>query len=217
MAVLASQTRTGLDITDEAEVLSYRYDGVDPREVIIRVNLGDDAGPVVGGDNYRLRVYLGGVLVAPDTDVKVPDDKASAIMISRPIPIESGDELSVRVIGLAGDTSVNTVTSVRDATPAKVSDLTGSGPTLVDHNYGGTDNLAVMTADGVRIEAATLAAYRESDYLAGRRTQEFAVANSRTNVDGRWTEPMALSSGSYLILVYKQGVIRPRTVAVEVA
>jgi hypothetical protein len=209
---LARVVKQNISIADEVEVLHYVYTGTAPIEVMARVALGSPARPLAGGGLYRARIRLNSVPLSPDSDVAVPPSCHETIIVSRPVPLEGGDVVSIRVIGLAADTAVDTVASLRDVTPAKMADLQGSGPIQVDHDYGGPDNLAVETSTGVRVDNASIRCFRYADYASGRRSQEFVVATVSTDVNGRWTSPMMLDVGDYSLLVFKQGVIRPRVV-----
>lgn len=210
---LTRQTQTGLDLTVSggATVLTYTYGGGDPREVLARVDLT----PVQAG-SYQFHVFVNTSEVMPLSAVSVSAGVTKASFFSRIVPLESGDVVTIKAAGLSSDTSVAAVASLRDMTPIQLSALEGVGSVAVDHNYGGTDALAVMTVDGVRIADATIRAYRAADYTAGNRSDAFVVAQTTTNVDGRWVTPMLLDPSSYVLLVFRQGVIQARTVNVTV-
>jgi hypothetical protein len=202
---LARTAKTGISIADEKEVLSYTHDGK-VAEVIARVDLDD----IAGGSAYVLNFYIDGVVVSPSSVLEVADGRTRTIMISRQIPLEPGDEVSIRVTGVAGDTSVSVTTTLRDATPAKTSDLVGEGTVAVDHDYGGADNMTVMTSDGRRIDRAAVWVFRREDYDNGRRDQRYALSQIETDVNGRWKLPAMLDPGDYTAYVFKRGVIKPK-------
>ena len=209
---LARVTKPNLDISGEGELLTYTYSDTEPREIIAQVSLGDSTQGIAGAGSYVLRVYIDDVVVSPNSRIDVDTGVTKTIVASRPIPIDSGDVIKVTVTGLPADTAVNCITSLRDATPLRADELTGGGEALVDHDYGSADALTVMTPAGARVDNATILAYRQSDYDAGRRTPEYVVASTKTDVNGRWASPMMLDPGNYTLLVYKQGAIQSTTV-----
>lgn len=213
---LARESKFALDASTEVEVLAYTYSGTTTREVLCRVDLGDTDGPITGGGTYSLNIYIDDVRVAPSSDVTIPAGTTKAIFISRAILLEAGDQVSIRVTGQSGDAAVNSIASLRDATPVTKSEVQGSGSVVVDHDYGGTDALAVMTTEGARVDGVSIRAYREADYSAGNRGPSFVVAEILTNVDGRWIQPMMLESGSYILLLFKRGAIESKAVSLTV-
>lgn len=92
----------------------------------------------------------------------------------------------------------------------------GAGSVVVDHDYGGTDALAVKTAAGMGIDNAEIWAYLKSDYDAGNRSSSYIVARTRTNVYGRWATPMQLDPATYTLYIFKQGLYAPTTVEITV-
>jgi hypothetical protein len=208
---LARVVKLNFSLASEVEVLNYVYTGDEPIEVMARVMLGSATRPIAGGGLYKSRIYLNDVVLSPESDVVVQPGRTETILVSRAIPLERDDVVSIRAVGLSTDLAVDAITSLRDVTPAKITDFTGGGSVLVDHNYGGTDALTVMTLSNVRIDNATILAYRRDDYLAGQRTSEFVVGQTTTNVDGRWVSPIMLDVGEYTLLVYRQGVITAKS------
>jgi len=212
MAELARESKFNLDISSEFEVQSWVYGGVDPVEVISRVDLGIGTGLLAGaGGQYSLLFYINNVLITPSSIVDVPIGRVDTIMVSRPIPLEANDTVSIRVEGRAGDISVNTVATLRDATPAKAGDFIGDGTTEVDHDFGGVDELAYKNAAGIGIDNATLRVYRASDYAAGRTGTPYVVAASTTDVNGRWKQSLMLDPEDYVVFAWKQGAYGPDT------
>lgn len=215
---LKRETKTGLDISAEAEVLSYTYTGASPIEVIARIDLGSGANVLSGvGGLYLANMYLDTVGVTPLGEIVVPAGRTRTIIISKLVPLEPGDAVSIRVLGLPGDVSVNTISSLRDATPAKAEDILGSGAVMVDHNFGSTDALQAVTPGGVGVNDVDINAFLTSDYAANRRTSQYVAARTTTGPDGRWARAMMLDPGSYTLVYYKQGQYGPNTIAITVA
>lgn len=214
---LARSTKLNLNLTTEIEVLSYTYSGANPIEVFARVDLGLGTALLSGvGGSYLLNIYINGVPVEPASAVTVPAGKTQSIMTSRQIALNSGDAVSIRVMGLSGDTNVSTLASLRDATPIAVTDIEGAGARSVDHNYGGPDALAASSPAGARLSGVHVVAYLASDYAAGNQGPQFQRGSSITDINGRWQHPIMLDPGSYTLLFYLQGVYQPQTVSLTV-
>lgn len=214
---LARVTKLNANLVTGELLFSYTYSGDEAKEVMVRVDLGDVSKPIVGGGNYVVKPFINDVPVSPASTVPVQGGVTRTILHSRVIPLEPGDVLSLSVIGVPGDTSVNAVSTIRDATPLRAEELIGAGAVSVDHDYGGVDALTVMTRDGRRIDNASVLAFRVEDYAAGRRQAQYAVGQTVTDVNGRWASPLMLDPGSYTLFVYKQGVIQAKTTNLTVA
>jgi hypothetical protein len=93
----------------------------------------------------------------------------------------------------------------------------GSGSILVDHNYGGPDALAYVTAEGSGINDATILAYLTTDYDADNLGGEFIQGRSSTNAEGEWVNPMLLDPGDYTLVYSEQGLWGPNTVNITVS
>jgi hypothetical protein len=206
---LSRTTKLDLDISSEAEILAYTFTGQEPREVMIRADLGDNSAPIAGGSIYRLNAYINGVLITPSSDVNVPTGTTRTIVVSRPLPVSTDDLLSVRAIGGGADTSVNTVASLRDVSPVTINEVQGNGPIVVDHNYGGTDALRYTTSLGAGVDQAVILAYLTSDYDDNKRGNAFVVAKSFTTTDGRWGHPIQLDPADYTIIFTRPGLYGP--------
>lgn len=202
---LDRETHSAVDITSAFAILTFPYPGTATREVIARVDLGSLSHPLVGtGGIYQLQFLINNVPVIPDAGVVAQAGQTKIILASRPIPINPSDVLVITVVGLVGDTSVDTVVSLRDATPATISDIAGPGYTAVDHNFGGADNLAYQTAGGVGIANAEIDCYSADDWNVGNQSPAFIIATSRTGNDrGRWLMPMMLLPGDYVLRYFK--------------
>lgn len=213
---LKRQTETALDISAGGVVLTYDYIGTLPIEVVARVDLGLPGGEIAGAGAYTVAFRIDDMLVSPTNQLTIPAGQTDAILVTRPVPLLPDDTLTVTVTGRPGDTAVNTRTSLRDMTAVKQSDVTGVGAVAVDHNYGGADALTVVAAGGARVDNASVRAYRQADYAAGRRTPEYVVGQTYTAQDGRWSSPIMLDPGTYTLLIFKQGVIQSKAVSVTV-
>ncbi len=95
--------------------------------------------------------------------------------------------------------------------------LLGSGAILVNHNYGGTDNLRYVAPNGVGIDNATIQVFVKSDYDAGKRGRGYIIAESVTGTDGRWVRDVALDPGEYTVVFFKQGLYSPTVTNITVA
>lgn len=87
--------------------------------------------------------------------------------------------------------------------------IIGTGAILVDHNYGGEDALRYVTPSGVGIDNATIQCFTKVDYLAGKTSRGYVIAETTTNTEGRWIRPMALDPGEYVLIFFKQGTYAP--------
>lgn len=92
----------------------------------------------------------------------------------------------------------------------------GLGAILVDHNYGGPDNLRYTDPSGVPIDNARIYIYLKSDYDAGRTGIEYLKGCSETDVNGRWKRAVMLDPEIYSIVFFKQGEYGPDVVEVIV-
>lgn len=214
---LARITRVGLDISGDVELFAYSYADRPTKEVIARINLGDATGPIAGNALYVLTAYINGVPVSPSASVQVLSGMTQTVLISKPLPLETGDVLSLHVLGTRADVAVNAVISIRDVTPLRAAELTGSGSVLVDHNYGGPDTLAYKLANGTGVNDADIYVYLKADYDAGRTGADYVLARTKTNVTGRWTQPIMLDPETYTLICFKQGQVGPDRVDVVVA
>ena len=214
MAQLAKITKTAISIVAETELLGYSYSGTPPIEVYSRIDLGDNSNPIAGKGVYSARIYINNVLIVPTSDIVV-GSLLQCIFISKTILLYPGDVISIRIVGQAGDVSVDTICSLRDATPAKASDIYGPGARIVDHNYGGANALA-YTLSGVGITGACVYAFLASDYTAGNHSDAYIQARTTTTAGGAWLLPMMLNPGSYTLVFFKTGIAGPNVVNLTV-
>lgn len=217
MAELHREVKTGVDISSTIIVMTYTYTGNDSKIVLVRVEVGDAVKPIAGGQNYEISALIDDVPVTPVSTILVPVSQDRAIMQSRQVVLEKDDVLKVRIKGAPGDTDVNLVSFIMDATPATLTEITGNGEVLVNHDYGGDDVLSYKRSTGQGIGDATVQAFLASDYNAGRRTRNYIQAESTTDVNGRWSRAMMLDPAEYVLVYYKQGEYGPDTYELTVS
>ncbi len=122
--LLAQETKFALDITTEAEVLSYTYTGTAPRTVVARVDLTN----IVGNGNYQGKIYLNDHQILPDFVIAVPIVSIITLQ-TRHLIIAASDILRITITGLTNgssddsDTSVDTTTYLMDVTPVLPEDI----------------------------------------------------------------------------------------------
>lgn len=90
----------------------------------------------------------------------------------------------------------------------------GCGHYILDHNYGGADNLAYADAAGDPVEGAFVYAIKKSDFDAATPLlpdRDLAVARTTTVANGRWAISLKLAAGEYGILYEKPGEYGPNT------
>lgn len=214
MAILKSETHTGINISGQTVVLTYTHPLTkEPVTVLPRVDVGQPAGgPVQGGTNYVVQALIDGTQVSPPSSIPFQPGQTKGVLQGRHIALMSGDVLTVHIQGAAGDISVNVTASLFNSTPLQAEDIApivGGGAVVIDHNYGGTDRYRYTTAAGAGIDNGVVNIYLASDYNAGRRGPEFVKASSRTDVDGRWERPVNLDPGNYIVYFYKQQAFGP--------
>jgi hypothetical protein len=204
---LIRQPKTALDISTEQDLLEYEYTGDEPREVIVRAVIGSPTRPLSGaGGNYYLLMYIDDVKVVPDSETRIDAGRTRAIVSGRPIAIDTGETVRVAIIGLTGDVSVDVVTTLRDATPLREDAVFGTGGILVDHDYGGEDNLQLkVSGTCVTLQGALIQAYLRSDYAARRRGGAYVRGQTTTDVNGRWQNALMLQPEDYTLLISRSG------------
>lgn len=80
----------------------------------------------------------------------------------------------------------------------------GSGTVSIDHNYGGTDKYRI-TAHGKPLADVEIRAFVKSDYDAGRKANRYTVGQTTTLTNGRWSTPIRLDPGTYVLEFSKNG------------
>lgn len=93
----------------------------------------------------------------------------------------------------------------------------GSGAVQVDHNYGGADVLAYKTQAGIGIDGAVVRVFLKTDFDMGNTSINYMVAETSTDINGRWVMALMLSPAIYSIQFFKQGQYGPDTVNVTVS
>lgn len=119
---LDNEIKTGLDISSEAEVLNFPHTGAFPKNITARVILGSTTNGIVGAGSYTLTIYINGIRVSPVSVVEVTAVNRT-VFESRIFSILSGDTVSLRVTGLAGDILVDTDSTIIDYTPFTQAEL----------------------------------------------------------------------------------------------
>lgn len=94
--------------------------------------------------------------------------------------------------------------------------LTGDGSVQVDHNYGGPDALAYRTNSGLGIDNATVRVFLKTDFDAGNVTLRYRIAETTTDINGRWVNPLYLDPSVYTLVFFKQQAYGPDNVVVVV-
>lgn len=209
MAVLKREDHMSVSIADTLTVLSYtRPSDADPAVVVPRVDLTN----ITGGGIYTAHALIDGNQVTPKSAITFDAGQTKGVLQGREITVEPGDALTVTVKGQSGDTAVNVSAMLFDNTPLNsdaLEGITGSGSVMVDHNYGGTDNLRYETSLGVGIGDAMIRCYHLGDFRSNRRGREYIVAEIRTVTTGRWSTPMMLDPGQYVLVFYKRDAYGP--------
>lgn len=90
----------------------------------------------------------------------------------------------------------------------------GHGCIVVDHNYGGPDNLSVTTAEGQPVEGLVILAFTKANYEGygnnpATVSRRLAVASSSTMAAGRWAYAIRLDPGDYVLVLEKAGFFGP--------
>lgn len=204
---LDRETRTGLNLSETAELLQYLHTGDACREIVARAQLGSTERPLAGDGIYQLDVLLNGVLLIPSSRVQLPSGQGQAIAIGRPIIIEAGDTIRVMALGLPADVSVDTETVLLDVTPLRQAEFVGVGLVFVDHNYGMVDNLRITDPAGAGLGGATIFAYLAEDYDQGRRAGAARKGQATTDAAGRWRNGMYLDPAEYVFAASHEGYI----------
>lgn len=222
MGVLKRQVIPSINIATENTVLSYTHPITAKSAIVLpRVELGLTS-PIAGFGVYTITVKVDGVNVVPPSGISIPFGQTTAVFQSRHVNLEPGDLFTVTITGQSTDLAVSSTTVLLDATPIRtaefddiISDIdaaigtASSTATLVDHNFGGKDNLSYHTAQGSGIVDATILVYTTEDYNAGNRLNEFVVGSTTTDVNGRWRKQIPLEPGSYTLVYFKTRAFGP--------
>lgn len=90
--------------------------------------------------------------------------------------------------------------------------IIGCGTVVVDHNYGGADNLAYRDATGYPVVGAAVYVFTKTVFEAAHPDfpdRNNAVAGTTTRANGRWTDALRLDPGDYVLLFEKPGEYGP--------
>lgn len=86
---------------------------------------------------------------------------------------------------------------------------------VVDHNYGGANNLSYVTPSGEFVEAAVVRIYTREDF--DKKNYELPLAITRTNAKGGWDNPVHLPAGAtYVVQFAKEGLYGPDRIQIVV-
>jgi hypothetical protein len=100
-----------------------------------------------------------------------------------------------------------TAVSLSGGLPAvQAANLIGSGPTAINQNTGGTDNLRYVDSNGNGVEGANVLIHLASDWPGDPQEVQ---ATAVTGPDGRWLAPAYVSSGTYVAVFTKIGADGP--------
>ena len=92
--------------------------------------------------------------------------------------------------------------------PGPTLPILGCGSVVVDHNYGGVDNLVYRDATGYSVVGANVYVFRKDifdDAYPALPNRNLAIAGTTTRVNGRWTESLLLDPGDYAVIYEKPG------------
>jgi hypothetical protein len=215
VTVLHSELHDNVSIAAMLPVLTYTNTTGRNLAVLSKIRVGSLTQPIAGNGFYQLNVTIDGSEVLPNAAVSV-QTQDDVTLQSRHVSIEVGQQIIIRVQGQPADLNIDVESVLVDVTPARVSDLVGSGSTPVDHNYGSIDNLRVVDPLGAGIQDVTISAYLEADYDAGNYGPGFLKGRTTTGVDGRWRNPIALDPASYVLVLSKPGVLETEAVTFTV-
>ena len=98
------------------------------------------------------------------------------------------------------------------ARPGPVLPIAGCGNIVVDHDYGGPDDLIYADATGRAISGAKIHVFTEAVYDAAYPALPnpmLAIGGSTTTTNGRWTTAVKLNAGNYVITFDKPGEYGP--------
>lgn len=215
MKLLTTNSVTGSIVTP---LTAITYTQSSPMNLLamLRVAMGSTGNPIAGSGTYTISVYVNSILMVPVSAFNVPAGATKAFSISREIVLAEDDVLTVTVQGQGSDSSVALTVDVYDVTPVTVGESTGTGQTLVDHNYPTANNMTLLDGAGEPIVGACIYIYLDADFTDGNLAPEFIVAKSTTIEGGIWKQPVALNDGAYVAYFFKQGVMSPTSLSFTV-
>ena len=86
----------------------------------------------------------------------------------------------------------------------------------IDHNFRTPDELRYTTREGIEIPLATIVAFSKANWDLGNRSSRYAVGSTRTTVDGRWSSPLELPEGEFVLVFQLAGRFGPDIVTIRV-
>jgi len=140
----------------------------------------------------------GDIWVDGQTDQRWTVDKVQQLAVRRSMPLVLGLSLKllpftdpVYKLGLCGGT-----------TEAELPDA-GAGCVTVDHDYGEVDAYRYLTAADEPIVGGDVLAFTIDVYddNRGQPPDSLATAATTTGADGRWTSPLRLNPGQYVLIL----------------
>lgn len=95
------------DISSQATLLDFTYDGAVFGQLAIRVGLGGGQRDIAGNDNYYVHIYINSHLIVPDSMIQVAEGVKRLVASSRTFLVRRGDNITVKAIGTSEDINVN--------------------------------------------------------------------------------------------------------------
>lgn len=129
--LLASASSPHANIASEKEVLNYVYSGEKPAAVIARVDV-DTQRTFVGTERYFAYFYINGLKILPEGVIVPEAGRGDFIAQCRTMVVRGGDEVSIRLVGEAGDIDVAVDVLLVDVGAIDVGELTVDCDGLVD-------------------------------------------------------------------------------------
>ena len=96
--------------------------------------------------------------------------------------------------------------------PRPIEPVEGCGNIIVNHNFGGSDQLAYVSTNGDGVAGAHVYIFKQSDVTSAHPSlpaRTLAIAQTNTVANGRWGTPVRLKPGSYSVLYEKIGAYGP--------
>lgn len=100
----------------------------------------------------------------------------------------------------SGHTTAGTFGKYLDQQVSTITSSGGSGSVIVNEDYGGANNLRAVDSSGAGINGCTIKAFLTSDYSAGNTGAAFVQAQTTTNSNGDFNQPMNLDPAAYTLV-----------------
>jgi hypothetical protein len=205
--LIKTDSRTGVDLTDWRQVLQVTSYNSSPVVIDVRATLGSTANPVESAaGTYDFRYAIDDVddgILLPDAAITKPVGLTTFAVQFGDITLYNGETLYVLARGQEEDEEVDTVVLAFDVSPYPRSEI-GIGREHVDHNYGGSMELAFLE-NGQGVLDGAIRCYAADDYADGNTGTGFVVAETTTDILGKWREAFMLEPGDYVLVYYKSG------------